>query len=397
MYSISQAASYNLFKSKKAPHFKIIRGKRSILQLAEIINIGEYKSVFIVSSKTVDNEGMLERFKKMLTNSGIAVTVFKDLQSDPTEKDVEKGYRLCMKNQCDCITAVGGGSVLDCAKVIALRAANPHISLKSMRFFLTPVKYSLPVFAVPTTAGTGSEVTFYSIITDSVQQRKYPIISDKNMPEIIIFDTEITCKVPKNPTAYAGMDALTHAVESYISKFSPKFEHDTQNAPKACKMIFNSLEEVCRNPENANARKDMSMASLYAGLSFRHAGVGYIHAIAHRLGELYHIPHGMACAVVMPHVLKKYLPQVTAPLAKLSKKCGFIFENSSCKDRDFAIQFIKEIIRLNKSIGIPETLSDINKKDFPVILKRIHSEVKYMGSPVTLSDEQITDILCSIQ
>lgn len=379
-----QSVALIYFRMKKTDKIPVISGKNTSESLYEPIKNAGYKSVFIVSGGTIHKKGMLRELISKLIKSNIKVTVYTGIQSDPTISDVEKGHRLLKENKCDCVIAAGGGSVLDCTKVIALRATNPLISVNVMSLYIRPLKKSLPIYIIPTTSGTGSEVTYFSVITDEKKKMKRAIITDKYLPEKIVFDYNLLRTVPRNPTIYAGLDALTHTVESFISSYKTSFTEDIQTAPDVCRDIFKYLPIAANFPDNEEARLKMAQAAYNAGINFRRISVGFVHAIAHRLGETYHIPHGLACAAVLPYVLKYSLPVAEKDLTELAIKSQ-IAENAE--------DFIEKIKQLYNELKIQTVFPQIDKKDYTTMIKRIKAEAGMQGCPVMLSSEQIASIL----
>lgn len=374
--------------TKKTAPVPIVSGRNTADNLYEDILQRNCKAAFIATSKTVRNRGMLDKLTENLTKKGIKAVFFSEIVPDPTIENVERGLAVFRKNGCDCVIAVGGGSVLDCAKVIALRAANPAVSVKMMSLYVIPCKKSAPIFAVPTTSGTGSEITFFSVITDAKRHKKLPLLSDRYLPEKIVFDSALLENVPQKPTVYVGLDALTHCIEAFISTNAKTFAEDIKSAPEVCREIFAYLPIVAKEPRNEEARLKMAEAAYKAGLNFRRTGVGFVHAIAHRLGETYHIPHGLACAAVLPKVLEKSLPEVQKRLKKLAVKSGVAKS---------AEEFIGKIRSLEKTLGIPEKFTEIDEKDFPAMTKRILSESVTQGCPKRLSAKEIEAILRSLK
>ena len=374
--------------TKKTTSVPVESGRNTADNLYRDILEKGFRTVFIASGKTVRNRGMLDKLTENISKNGIKSVFFSDIVPDPTIENVEKGLSLYRENKCECVIAVGGGSVLDCAKVIALRAANPRVSVKMMSLYVVPCRKSAPIFAVPTTSGTGSEITFFSVITDAKNHKKLPLLSDKYLPEKIVFDSALLENVPQKPTVYAGLDALTHCIEAYISTNAKTFAEDLKSAPEVCRDIFDYLPAAAKEPKNEEARLKMAEAAHKAGLNFRRTGVGFVHAIAHRLGEIYHIPHGLACAAVLPHVLEKSLPEAQKRLKKLAVRS---------KTAKSAEAFIGEIRELEKSLGIPEKFPEINERDFPVMIKRILSESATQGCPKRLDTKEIEAILKSLK
>lgn len=384
MQGLLQLAARLLFQSKKTKPIPVVSGKHVADNLYSDIVQKNYKSVFIASGRTIRNKGMLDKLIENLNANGINTVIFSDIVPDPTIENVENGLKVFKEHNCDCMIAAGGGSVLDCAKVIALRAANPHISVKLMSLYLIPCRESVPIYAIPTTSGTGSEITFFSVITDTKKHKKLAILSDRYMPDKIVFDYELLKHVPEKPTVYAGLDALTHSIEAYISTNSKTFVDDVISAPDVCRDIFTFLPVVAKEPENEEARLKMAEASYKAGINFRRTSVGYVHAIAHRIGETYHIPHGLACAATLPHVLRSSLSKASDRLNDLAVKSGIA---------QSAEEFIDRICELERTLGIPEKFEEINEKDFPIMIKRVLSEAALQGCPKMLNAKEVEDIL----
>lgn len=384
MLNPMQLISLLYFKAKKTNKIPVKCGKNIISDLCDTIKSSGRRSVFIVCGNSVRRMGMLDSLISRLEENSIKTTVFSGIKSDPTISQVEEGLNILKENNCDCVIAAGGGSVLDGTKVIALRAANPLTSVNVMGIYIRPLKKSLPLYMIPTTSGTGSEVTYFSVITDEKKQKKCAIVTDKYMPEEIIFDFELLRHVPAAPTIYAGLDALTHMIEATVGLFKKSFPEDIRTAPQVCRDIFTYLPVAASSPDNEEARLKMAMAAYEAGINFRRIGVGYVHAIAHRIGEMYHIPHGLACAVVLPHVLRHSMPAVKNDLDELAVK------SKTAKD---AKGFIKAIEELERKLGIPAGFSEIKRSDYGLMIKRIQSEAGLEGCPSKLNSEQLTQIL----
>ena len=385
MLNVVQATSLLYFKCQKVKDIPVSSGENTILSLADEIKEQGLTSVFIASSKTVNNKGMLEEFCWKLEEYGVSYVIFTDIVADPTVENVEEGVKVLNENECDCIVAVGGGSVMDCAKIISLRATNPMKSVEKMAFYLTKCQQGLPMYMVPTTSGTGSEITYFSVITDTKKQKKLAIISDSCLPERIILDFQLLRHVPRNATIYAGLDALTHSVEAFISDFHSAFLEDVKTAPTICRIIFENLPKVAENPDDKAARMKMAAAAYEAGINFRRTSVGYVHAIAHRLGETYHIPHGLACAVVMPEVLTlSYRGNGKKRLDQLAKESGL------AKD---GLDFVEKIREFTHSLGIESGFEQIKTEDYPMIIKRARAEAALQGCPVMFSKKEVEAIL----
>ncbi|MBE6811718.1 MAG: iron-containing alcohol dehydrogenase [Ruminococcaceae bacterium] len=333
-----------------------------------------------------------EKIKTLLAEFDSAC-VFVDIPGEPTVNSVQKALQMYVDNDCDCVLAVGGGAVLDCAKVCALCAGNPGKSPDTVCGLFAEPAPAVPFYAVPTTAGTGSEVTVFAVLTDEEKQQKTPYLSDKFLPRVIASDASFTLGLPAKMTAATGIDALSHAVEAYCSLFAEDFPEDKENAPTACKMIFENLPTVCADPENLPARQNMLEAAYIAGKAFRRISTGYIHAIAHRLGELCHLPHGVAIAAAFVPVLRASLPHIAKPLAELAVVCGFADDGTSTLT---AAEIF--VAKCDELIAHLHLLDDVQFKnsDIAFIVDRAQDEVKSLGYPVVFTDEDLAEIVKDI-
>ena len=388
MLNIIQAVVLVYFAIKRVREVPVSVGENTLLSLVDVIKEKGYQSVFIASSGTVSRRGMLDGFREKLEDANIRSFVFSDIVPDPTVENVEAGFAELKKHRCDCMVAVGGGSVLDCAKVISLRAANPRKTVAYLSLYIKCCKNGVPLFMVPTTSGTGSEITYFSVITDTKRMKKRAVISDRCIPEQIVLDYELLRHVPKMPTIYAGLDALTHTIEAYLSKYHIAFDRDLQSAPQVCRDVFTYLPHVAEHLDDKEARLKMAEAAYQAGVNFRKNSVGYIHAIAHRLGETYHIPHGLACAVVMPVVLEaSYTGYGKQRLDRLARESGIAPDGMG---------LIQSIRSLSSSLGIPEGFDMIQESDYKQMIKRIQLEAILQGCPRLFSAKKIATMLDKI-
>lgn len=321
------------------------------------------RSVLVVTDKGIVNNGLVAPLEKVLSESGVKFTVYSDTQPNPTVRNVETAFDLYRENNCDCLIAVGGGSSMDCAKAVGARVAYPKKTIGQMKGVLRILRSLPTLIAVPTTAGTGSEVTLAAIITDSEKQHKYALMSFPLIPHYAVLDASLTYSLPPHLTATTGMDALTHAVEAYIGRSTTK--ETRRLALEAVKLVFDNIELACRDGKNHQARENMLHAAYKAGIAFSKSYVGYIHAVAHALGGQYGTPHGLANAVVMPYVLEAYGESAHKKLHRLGAIAGVCDENES--DKAGAEKFIEAVKALNKSIGIPNKLAGIRREDIPVM------------------------------
>ncbi|MBQ0719145.1 MAG: iron-containing alcohol dehydrogenase [Gammaproteobacteria bacterium] len=357
-------------------------GAGSTAQLSEHIARLGVKRVLIVSDKPLVELGIVARAGDVLTAAGVEVTIYDGVLPDPTFDLVEAGLRLQRQHQCDCVLAIGGGSAIDTAKTIAAAATNGGSARAMVGYFKAKIQ-PLPLFAIPTTSGTGSEVTFGAVISDAVSHEKFIVGDSKIVPKAVALDPEIITGLPPAITAATGMDALTHAVEAYLSSWATPQNDDY--AKMAVKMIFENLPIAYADGGNLHAREQMSIAAYYAGLCINAAAVGNVHAIAHQLGAWYGTPHGLANAVVMPEVLRFSKDAVVDRLAELADliELGNRADTPSIK----ADNFINAVVQLNESFGISAKLDAIRIPDITAIATRAVKEGA--GYPVPkLMDQQ---------
>ncbi len=347
----------------------VFAGPGSRLQLCATIASSGIKKILIVTDGMINQLGLLEPMKEELGKRGVDYVVYDGIQPDPTADQIEAGFEVLKANQCEAVLAVGGGSSIDGAKVIAARATNNKPIEKMVGLFKVR-KPLLPLYVIPTTAGTGSEVTVGAVVTDTVQQRKLPIADLTLVPKMACLDGEISLGVPPPITAATGMDALTHAVEAYISR--NHIENSDQMATAAVRLIMEYLPRAFENGQDLEARQNMALAAFYAGIALSQAGLGYVHGIAHNFGALYHVPHGWANAIVLPHVLEYSKPDCSDRLAELARISGLGKAGDS--DEQLADLFIARVREMKASFGIPEQLDKLKAEDIPRIAKAAMEE-----------------------
>lgn len=351
---------------------ELLKGPGAIKDLPALVKSKGVSNVLVVTDKGLMGLNLLDSLFENLEKQNIKYTVYDGVQPNPSIENIEEGRRIYLKNNCEGIIAFGGGSPMDCAKVVGARIANPNKSVSQMRGLLKVVKKIPPFFAVPTTAGTGSETTLAAVVSNMQTHEKYAINDPQLRPKYAVLDPELTTGLPKKITSTTGMDALTHAIEAYIGQSGVKSTNDY--AEKATKLIFDNLEKAYEDGKDIEARENMLVASFYAGMAFTRAYVGYVHAIAHNLGGLYGTPHGLANAVILPHVLEYYGESAYAKLAKLADIVGIDGSN----DKEKAEKFIEEVKRMNKAMDIPEHFDFIKDEDIPTIVERALKE----GNPL---------------
>ena len=351
---------------------RVFEGPGSVHALpAQMQSLGVQR-LLIVTDQGIVKLGLLEPLLKTLNTSGIISFLYDGTVANPTIDNVEQALSLYYQHQCQAILAFGGGSPIDCAKAVGARLARPKKLLASMRGILKVRKAIPPLFAVPTTAGTGSEVTLAAVISNPQTHEKYAISDIPLIPHFVALDAELTLGLPPQSTAATGMDALTHAIEAYIGKSNTK--QTAQDALEAAKIIFENLELAYNDGSDLKVRSRMLKAAYLAGRAFTRAYVGNIHAIAHTLGGFYQVPHGLANSVILPHVLEYYGSRAEKPLSRMARHVGLVSVDSQVPDHEAAQIFIQRIREMNAAMNIPETIPDILEQDIPLMVSRAYRE-----------------------
>ena len=331
----------------------------SVKDCADILKRKGVDKTLIVTDAGVMGCGLCDELTASLDASGIVYSIYDKTLPNPTADAVEDAVKQYAEENCKAIIAIGGGSAMDLAKACGARAVYPKKSLDKMAGILHVRKKLPPLFAVPTTAGTGSETTIAAVITDGNTHRKYAINSFPLIPHYAVLDYRLTLGLPKNITAFTGMDALTHAVEAFIGRSTTR---DTRRkATEAVKLVHDNLKLCYDTPDNAEARKNMLYAAHYAGIAFTKSYVGYVHAIAHSLSGRYGLPHGLTCSVLLPVVLESYGKKAYKKLAILARACGVA--DVADDKRRAAEKFIAWIYEMNEYFGIPKGFTEIDDKD----------------------------------
>ena len=339
-----------------------IEGPGSIRRLPAMLREKGAGHVLLVTGRTTVKRGLLDEMLAIMEELDVRYTLFDQVSPDPTSDDVEAGFRLYRDKGCQAIVAVGGGSPMDCAKAIGARAAQPNKTVAQLQGVLKVHRRVPPFFAVPTTAGSGSETTVAAVITDAATHHKASINDPAILPRYAVLDPELTLGMPPFLTATTGMDALCHAVEAYTNRtYNTKLEDEL--ARGAVKLIHGNLPAAFRNGSDLEARQNMQRAAFFAGRAFTRGCVGYVHAVGHALGGLYGVPHGLAMGVLLPYVMKQYGPAVYGRLADLADVCGMT--GGSKKEK--ALRFIAWMEQLKADLGLPVGLDMIREEDVPQI------------------------------
>ncbi len=342
----------------------------SIEKIPKVLKSKSIKRVLLVTDTMLRVNKVTLPLEIELKEKAIECFVYDKVQPNPTVNNVEDALKIYKDNGCECIIAFGGGSPIDCAKAVGARVAYPNKTLGQLKGILRVLKKIPLLIAIPTTAGTGSEVTLTSVITDSVEKHKYTMNSFPLIPKYAVLDPSVTYSLPKHLTATTGLDALTHAVEAYIGNTTTR--KTRKWAVEAVSLILENLETAYNYPVNEKARANMLRASYLAGAAFSQSYVGYVHAVAHSLGGQYNIPHGLANSVLLPIVLEDYGEAVYKKLHRLSVEIGIAKETDDKKET--AENFIDIIRQTSKRMNIQSSFSEINREDIPVMAKHADKE-----------------------
>ena len=346
----------NYFMGYRMPDY--LEGAGKIRELGAFLKEKGINDVLVVTGAGMIRRGQVQPLLDGFEENGIRYTLQPYTTTDPTSDDVELGYKTYRDNGCKAIVALGGGSRIDCAKGIAAKVVHPKKSVSQLQGLLK-VHWPIPPFvAIPTTAGAGSETTVAAVITDSATHRKAAINDPFLIPKYAVLDPELTVELPPYTTATTGMDALAHAVEAYTNKTYNTALED-KLAKEAVRLIHDNILAAFEDGSDLEARQNMQRGAFYAGRAFTRGCVGYVHAIGHTLGGLYGVAHGLAMAVLLPHVMRAFGSAAHKRLADLADVCGIGGSN----DREKAENFIRWIEETNEKMGLPNGFDVIRKED----------------------------------
>ncbi|NGN98819.1 iron-containing alcohol dehydrogenase [Grimontia sp. S25] len=354
------------------PRPTLFTGAESAEQLCEAISLMNLGKLLIVTDEALVEVGIVDQIETYLHRHGVDFARFDKVTPDPTYPQAEEGLVVYKRENCKGILAVGGGSPIDCAKVIAARVTN-NKAIKKLAGLLKVWRTPAPLFVIPTTAGTGSEVTVAAVISDPASHQKTPLMDPKLVPLMAALDPNLMTGLPPHITAATGMDALTHAVEAYLS-LNATTETDAY-ATAALKLIHANLIAAYKDGHSLKVRFNMAMASYYAGLAFTKASLGYTHAIAHHLGAKYGTPHGAANALALPHVLEASVPSAKVRIANMAKMVDV--GDESWDDQTNASAFVNYVVSLQESMNMPRTLPEIQPEDITQIAKNAIREANW--------------------
>lgn len=359
------------------PQPTILVGPGASGRLGQTIAGFGHAKILIVTDSIISKLGLLDDLTKALALGGAEYVIFDAITPDAPIPLIEEGIEFYQAHGCDAIVAFGGGSSMDASKAIAAAVSNPGKTLRELAGYFKGLNTPVKIYAVPTTAGTGSEVTVAAVISDPENHTKLVIVDTRLVPKMAALDPCLMTGLPPHITAATGIDALTHAIEAFVGKWANPYTDDM--ALSAVGLIFENLRTAYSDGKNLEAREKMALAATYAGLAFTRANVGYVHAIAHQFGGKYHTPHGLANAIMLPLVLKYSLPAITDRLALLAVRAKLGRENEA--DDVLALKFLDAVDQLNLDLGIPTFLAALKASDIPQLAEAACHEA-HTGYPV---------------
>lgn len=370
-----------------------IEGPGTVRQLPGLMSKEGINDVLVVTGDSLMRRGMVEPLLQAMEQEHIRYTVYSLALPDPTSLDVEQGYRTYVDHGCKAIVALGGGSRIDCAKGIAAKVARPKKTVAQLQGLLKVHKRIVPFIAIPTTSGAGSETTVAAVVTDAQTHHKAAINDPCLIPKYAVLDPELTVGLSPYTTATTGMDALAHAVEAYTNHtYNTKLEN--QLAKEAVRLIHGNLLTAYCDGADLQARQNMQKAAFYAGRAFTRGCVGYVHAVGHTLGGLYGVAHGLAMAVLLPHVMRQYGVAVQHRLAELAEVCGI----EGASDGEKAERFLTWIEDTNRRMGLPEKFDVIRQEDIPQMIAWAKKEANPLYPvPVVWVEEDFRQLIEQIQ
>ncbi len=369
----------------------IVFGCGCIKELGKRIKELWGSKALIVTDRGIVNSGMLEGIKGILSKDSIEFVIFDEVEPNPLDTTVEKATDMAIKEGCNVVIGIGGGSSMDSAKAVAMRVTNREGTLIDYIGINKVKNAPLPIIAVPTTSGTASELTIFSVLTNSIDMTKISIGSDLLTPKAAICDPILTVSMPPSVTAMTGMDALTHAIESYVTTVATPVTKAL--ALESIRLISNNLRRAVSRGEDLQARTNMLLASLLAGMSFRHTRLGIAHALAMPLGSWdIRLPHGLANALVLPYVMEFNLPGNLEGYAEIAIAMG---ESSGSTIRETALKSIKAVKELIRDIGLPKGLKSVGVKreDFDKIAQEATKSGNLAVNPRVCKKEDLISIL----
>lgn len=360
-------------------------------ELPGVVKRFGFKKALVVTDKGLMQFGVARKVLDVMDEAGIAYEIFDDVKPNPTVTNVKNGIEACKRAQADFIVAIGGGSSMDTAKGIGIVVNNPEFSdIISLEGVADTKKKSLPIIALPTTAGTAAETTINYVIIDESRQAKMVCVDPNDIPCVAIIDAELMYSLPKSLTAATGMDAMTHAIEGLITKAA--WELSDMFEVKAIEMIYKYLPLAVSEPTNPIGRDGMAVAQYVAGMAFSNVGLGVDHGMAHPLSALFDVPHGVACAMLLPTVMRFNMPAAKEKYVEIAKACG-VYQATMTID-EAAEAACKAIEELSALVGTNKRLSDlgITENDIEALAEQAINDVCTPGNPRPVSKQDVIEL-----
>jgi alcohol dehydrogenase class IV len=370
-----------------------LMGAGCLKELTDVIKDFGFKKALVVTDKFLVQSGVSEKVQEVLKDAGVTSVTYDDVMPNPTCKVVNDGLVVLKEEKCDFIISIGGGSPQDTAKAVGILATNGG-DIKSYEGVNLSKNKSLPIVAVNTTAGTSSEVTINYVITDEDRKVKMVMVDKNSIATVTVNDPELMVNKPAALTAATGMDALTHAIETIVTPGAYPVTDAT--ALNAVKIIFDYLPKAVKNGHDIEAREQMVYAVFLAGVAFSNAGLGNVHAMAHQLGGIYNLPHGVCNAMLLPYVEEENAKFVPEKFVSIAKVLDYNVEGKSAEEcAHFVVDKIKE---LSKEVGIPETLGElgVTNIDFYLLADNAAKDICAPGNPVEFSKEKVIELFKKI-
>lgn len=364
--------------------------------LIDEINNRKFKKILLVSDKIIVESGVLNKVEDVLLKGKFKYTTFTDIKPNPTVENVQKGYEALKESKANVIIAVGGGSVIDTAKAISIIATNPeHIDVVSLDGAVNTKNRAFPLIAMPTTSGTAAEVTINYVITDTENKRKMVCVDPHDVPIMSVVDAELMQTMPKGLTASTGMDALTHAIESLITKGATQFSD--MFALEAIRTIAKYLPIAYKDGNNIEAREKMAFAQYVVGMGFSNVGLGIVHSMAHPLGGRFDVAHGVANAMLLPTVMEYNAESDAKSKYRLIAQCFGLKTEGVSDDRCVKLA-VNAVKKLSKKLNIPSSLSEfgIKVKDLDALSKDAYNDICTGGNPRKTSVKDIKNLYRSL-
>ena len=368
-------------------------GSGAVKEIGPELSARGFKKALVCSGKHVVKSGEINKILDPMKAAGIDYALFTDIKANPTIENVQTGVEAFKKSGADYLIAIGGGSSMDTAKAIGIIINNPEFAdVRSLEGVAPTKKPAVPIIAVPTTAGTAAEVTINYVITDVEKNRKMVCVDPHDIPVVAVVDPEMMSTMPKGLTAATGMDALTHAIEGYITKAA--WELSDMFHLKAIEIISRSLRgAVANTPEG---REGMALGQYVAGMGFSNVGLGIVHSMAHPLGALYDTPHGVANAIILPTVMEYNAPCTGEKYRDIAKAMG-VEGTEKMSQEEYRKAAVDAVKKLSQDVGIPADLKDIVKpEDIPFLAQSAYDDACRPGNPRDTSVEEIAELYKSL-